>query len=59
MFKLTVIGCVLAAASAAVFQDKMAMKSLHEDVTPEEFLQAQKEQVVNEIMRCYDVNNDD
>ena len=57
MFKLTVIGCVAALASAGVFQDKMAMKRLSANLT-EEFL-AQKAEVVNQVINCYDLNNDD
>jgi hypothetical protein len=57
MFKLTVIGCVAALASAGVFQNKMAMKSLSANLT-EDFI-AQKTEVVNQVISCYDLNNDD
>ena len=88
MFKLTVIGAVMvAAASAAVFQDKMAVKSLqtrghfNANITdPSEYLEewaefiedeiqdqseilrdeavAQKNELVRELMECYDVDGD-
>ena len=57
MFKLTVIGCVAALASAGIFQNKMAMKSLSANLT-EDFI-AQKTEVVNQVISCYDLNNDD
>ena len=57
MFKLTVIGCVAALASAGVFQNKMAMKSFSANLT--EDLIAQKTKVVNQLIICYDLNNDD
>jgi len=54
MFKLTVIGAVLvAAATAAVFQDKMAMKNL---ASANNF--SERDEIVNEILDRYDANND-
>ncbi len=57
MIKLTVIGCVVALASAGVFRDKMAMKSLSAGLN-DEFL-AQKVEVVDQLINCYDLNNDE
>ena len=54
MFKLTVIGAVLVAATtAAVFQDKMALKNLVSNNTISE-----RDEIVNEVLDRYDANND-
>jgi Ca2+-binding EF-hand superfamily protein len=56
MFKLTVIGAVLvAAATAAVFQDKMAMKNL---ASGNNNTFSERDEIVNEILDRYDANND-
>ena len=58
MFKLTVIGAVLVAVTtAAVFQDKMALKNLaaaNNNITPV----SERDEIVNEILDRYDANND-
>ena len=55
MFKLTVIGAVLVAATTAVFQDKMAMKNL---ASANNNTFSERDEIVNEILDRYDSNND-